>query len=580
MRILFNPLNIPYKYQHFDKKANREAADPTLIYFKGKYYLFASMSAGFFYSDDMINWNYHENYNLDIYRYAPDVRQVGEYLYFCASDAGKNCTFYRSRDPLSDDFEIISEPFAFWDPDIFTDDDGRVYFYWGCSNNKPIYGVEMNPETMTPIGKKKAVISANPYEHGFERVIYPGFFPQKNGVFKKLKTKLFGEKEKMPYFEGAFMNKFGGKYYLQYAAPGTEVPVYGDGVYVSDKPLGPFTYQAHNPFSSRPLGFITGAGHGSTIEDEHGNIWHASTMKISVNHIFERRIGLFPAGVDKDGILFCNQNFADYPLEIPEGKFDPMSVKPKWMLLSFNKSAKASSSLSNHSPELALNEQIETWWCADGCKGEWYELDLEDVYDVRAVQLNFADNEIPAMKISNSERSGLGSNRRYIAKNENNHTRFLLEGSEDGENWFTLADKRNADTDLSHDFMIFEDGVKVRYLKVMAEELPYNQNFALSGFRVFGNGNGEKPAKAQNVKAAVCAGDKLKADIAWDKVEGADGYNVRIGIAPDKLYTSYQVYVENFLNVTCLNKGQEYYVCVDSFNENGITEGDIVKMVM
>ena len=43
-RILINPLNIPYQFQHYNKQASREAADPTLILFKGRYYLFASMA--------------------------------------------------------------------------------------------------------------------------------------------------------------------------------------------------------------------------------------------------------------------------------------------------------------------------------------------------------------------------------------------------------------------------------------------------------------------------------------------------------------------------------------------------------
>lgn len=120
MNTYCNPINIPYKYQHFKNVANREAADPTLIYFKGKYYLFTSMTAGFYYSDDMINWKYHQNYDLDIYRYAPDVRQIGDYLYFCASNAGEKSRFLRSRDPLSDDFELVSSPFPFGIPISFT----------------------------------------------------------------------------------------------------------------------------------------------------------------------------------------------------------------------------------------------------------------------------------------------------------------------------------------------------------------------------------------------------------------------------------------------------------------------------
>ena len=57
------------------------------------------------------------------------------------------------------------------------------------------------------------------------------------------------------------MTKYNGKYYLQYAAPGTEFNVYADGVYEGDSPLGPFHLAKNNPYSFQPGGFITGAGH-------------------------------------------------------------------------------------------------------------------------------------------------------------------------------------------------------------------------------------------------------------------------------------------------------------------------------
>src|SRR5699024_11949042 len=98
--------------------------------------------------DDLLHWEFHPDPGLLIYDYAPDVRQVGEYLYFCASRKGKNCPILRSKDPLHEPFEQVSAPFAFWDPDLFLDDDGRVYLYWGCSNTTPIWGVEMDPKTM------------------------------------------------------------------------------------------------------------------------------------------------------------------------------------------------------------------------------------------------------------------------------------------------------------------------------------------------------------------------------------------------------------------------------------------------
>lgn len=172
MNLYCNPLNLDYGYQHYGKGAHREGADPTLIYFKGKYYMFVSMCRGFFYSDDLTNWKLHEN-NLDIYRYAPDVREIDGSLVFCASTRGKVSTFWRTDDPLSDQFEKVSEPFDFWDPDLFQDDDGRCYLYWGCDCNQPIFAIELDRKTLLPIGDKKEVIKADVTTRGWERPVYP-----------------------------------------------------------------------------------------------------------------------------------------------------------------------------------------------------------------------------------------------------------------------------------------------------------------------------------------------------------------------------------------------------------------------
>ena len=80
-----NPLDLSYRYSHMKEKearAHREGADPTLVYFKNRYYLFVSMSAGFWHGTDLLHWEFHSNTSLLIYDYAPDVRQIGDYLYF------------------------------------------------------------------------------------------------------------------------------------------------------------------------------------------------------------------------------------------------------------------------------------------------------------------------------------------------------------------------------------------------------------------------------------------------------------------------------------------------------------------
>jgi hypothetical protein len=521
----------------------------------------------------MLHWDWHENRKLTPFRYAPDVRQVGEWLIFSSSDRDPS-EIYRTKDPLSDDFEKLSEPFPFWDPNTFQDQDGRVYFYWGCANTTPIYGQEFDPETMTPIGEKKELIFGREKEHGWERPDFPGR-PKgkgKEGLAMRL-YRLFmhlSGSDKKPFIEGAFMNKWQGRYYLQYAAPGTELATYGDGVYVGAGPLGPFSYQAHNPFSSKPGGFITGAGHGSTIEDEYGNLWHASTMRISVNANFERRLGLFPAGLDKDGILFCNQNFADYPLEIPEGKFDPQSIKPRWMLLSYKKSAEASSSLEGHGPELALNEDIRTSWCARGSDGEWYCLDLGGEYEVYGIQVNFADVNVPMLEVDKSLRSNVYTSNRYIDPDPSLRTRYLLEGSRDGSSWTVLADKQSAETNLPHDYIELE-GIQLRYVRVTAGKLPYGEPFALSGLRVFGYGSEEAPERVMEFETE--RPDAMTARLSWQAADRAIGYNVRYGTAPDKLYSSHMVYGQTEVLLTMLNAGQKYYAAVDAFGEGGVRKG-------
>ncbi len=593
-----NPLDLGYRYQHMKERktlSHREGADPTLILFKGVYYAFVSMSAGFWYSRDLLNWDFRPAENLLIYDYAPDVRQIGDYLYFCASRRDKNCPILRTKNPLEEAFEEVSAPFPFWDPDLFQDDDGRVYLYWGCTNTQPIWGVEMDVQTMRPIGEKVPLIYGRETALGYERpgdngvvdkessVVYQHLKHMFNPVTQRIEfpegmqsmgnfsaeamTAMFLAVGK-PYIEGAFMTKHDGKYYLQYACPGTQYNTYADGVYVSEHPLGPFTLQESNPYSSKPGGFITGAGHGSTIEDVYGNLWHASTMRISINHDFERRIGLFPAGFDKDGVLYCNQNFADYPHEVPAGKFDAAAQQPKWMLLSYNKKVTASSGAH---PELAVDENIRDWWSADtAAPGQWICVDLGKTEDVRAIQVNFADEALSPEFPAEEYGSDRGDRRIELSPQISHYT---VEASTDGESWTLLEDVAR---ECSNGYYEYKDGISARYIRLTGGALPYNQVMRVSGLRVFGNGSGEKCAAARATAERL---NDLEALVSWGHLENAQGCNVRYGVAPDKLYLSWMVYGADEVKLTTLIKGQEYYAAVDSFNENGITPGEIIKVV-
>lgn len=600
MKYYCNPVNINYRYQfNADQRKNkisicREAADPSMISFKGKYYIFASMTLGVWVSDDLVHWENHKlSSELPLYDYAPDVRVMGEYVYFCASKRGENCDRYRTKEIINGPYEKIEGTFDYWDPNLFVDDDGRVYFYWGCSNETPIWGVELNPETMEPMGEKRELISGNPKKYGYERVgednsrlpkseaeievafqhfvkaqgtpieqIPPQYVPLIKGMFTD-----------KPYIEGAWMDKRQGKYYLQYAFAGTQYNTYGDGVYVSDSPLGPFVLAENNPYSYHPGGFMPGAGHGSTMEDLFGNIWHTATMRISVNHDFERRVGIWKAAYDEDGELCCNQRYGDWPIAVGDGKDDDIWANPEWMLLSYGKRVSASSYVEGKEPNLVCNENVQNWWQAKtNHTDEWLLMDLGKEMDVRGIQVNFADDEI-MIPVPGKIRGTTQA--RYIEEAELK-TQYLLEGSLDGEEFFVLEDKRESSSDLSHDFLVWEKGIKTRFVKISHMKVPYDQNPCISGLRVFGKCGGELPQQANYTIERISAIDMnvqiLNPEIS--STAGPVGYNILWGQDKDKLYHSYLTY-EPVKRIGALVEGKSYFVRVDTFNQCGITEGKV-----
>jgi len=534
-----NPMNLSYRFC-LDAPSRREAADPTMVTFKGEYYLFASKSGGYFHSTDLINWDLISTNDLPLEDYAPTAVVMKDTLYFMAS-ASPTVKIFKTADPKSGKWKIANAafPIGMIDPDLFVDDDGRLYFYYGCSNVNPIQVVELDTKTLNPIGKPVAVINSDKKNYGWER----------SGDYNEVGNN--------PWIEGAWMTKRDGKYYLQYAGPGTEYKSYSDGVYVADKPLGPFKLAVHNPFSYKPEGFIAAAGHSSTFQDKFGNYWHISTMTISQKHMFERRLGLFPTFFDKDGVMYAYTGFGDFPFKVPTKKIsDPTELFPNWMLLSYNKPVEVSSELPNHPKAYAADEEIRTFWSAKtGDKGEWISMDLQKESTVNAVQINYAENETKTM-----------------GRQPDIYYQYLLEYSSDGKTWKALADKTQNKTDVPHDYIELAKPVKARYIKLTNYHMA-DGTFALAGLRVFGNGGGKEPSEVKNISLKRLETDRCVVDLNWTKTPGAIGYNIRYGTSKDKLYQNYQVLGTEKVSIRSLNALQKYYFTIDAFNENGITKG-------
>jgi hypothetical protein len=450
-----------------------------------------------------------------------------------------------------------------WDPALFLDDDEKLYLYYGSSGTLPVKGVELDRKTFHPIGdqkryeeiykasdvhdKQKAVgeirelVGLQPEVHGWERF----------GMNNDDPVAPWGH-----FIEGAWMNKHNGRYYLQYGAPGTEFKVYGDGVWVADHPLGPFNYQKHNPFAYKPGGFIMGCGHGNTFQDIFGNYWHTGTCMISVKYKFERRIGLYPTGFDNDGVLFTNTAFGDYPTFLADSLSDHIQGRfTGWMLLSYKKGLKASSIDSTYKTENAFDEDIRTYWSArTGKPGEWLQVDFGRNMRVNAIQINYADHKA-----------------NQYGKAMDLYHQYKIYHSENGVNWTLLVDKSYNDRDVPHDYAELAKPVICRYLKLENIHVATGL-FAISGFRVFGNGLGEKPSPVKEFAVKRSKEDPRNALIIWNPVPEAYGYNIYYGIDPSKLYNCITVNGANDYDFRGMDIGTEYYFSIQALSENGISD--------
>ncbi len=557
-RTYCNPLNIDYGYNaipNFTVTGNHRAtADPVIVLFKDKYFLFSTNQYGYWWSEDLYNWKfiyreflkpYHKVYDELC---APGAIAMGDTLFLIGSTYTKDFPLWMSSNPTVDEWKEAVDSFQVgaWDPSFFLDDDGKLFIYFGSSNTYPIYGQEIDRKTLQPIGERKELIRLHDDLHGWER-----FGEHSDNTFLR------------PFIEGAWMNKYNRKYYLQYAAPGTEFSGYGDGVYISDNPLGPFEYQKHNPFSYKPGGFARGAGHGATFQDKSGNYWHVSTIAISVKNNFERRIGLWPAGFNNDDILYCNTSYGDYPHYLPSGKSDHLQSRfTGWMILNYNKPVKVSSVLGGYAPNFAVDENIKTYWsAASGEKGEWLETDLSNFYSVYAVQINYADQ--------NAELKG---------KHTDLFHQYIIYHSNDGRKWEILVDKSKNKTDVPHDYVELPNPVQARYLKIENVHVPTGK-FALSGFRVFGKGSGNVPDTVENFIVLRGESERRNAWIKWKQSDDAVGYTIYTGSEPDKLYNNILIYNLNEYYFTGMDRDRAYYFQIEAFNENGISNRSKVVKV-
>ena len=540
MHTYCNPINVDYTYMIYNSDKDisyRSGADPAVVEFRGEYYMFVTRSMGYWHSTDLQHWDfiYPEKWYFQGSN-APAAHNYKDSVLYITGDPSGSMSILYTDDPKRGDWKAVpSILHNLQDPALFIDDDGAAYIYWGSSNLYPIRGQRLNKDhRFIRFGGVDSLFNKDMDKHGWER---------------------FGENnsDTIPgYIEGPWMTKHNHKYYLQYGAPGTEFNVYADGVYVSDHPLGPFEYAPNNPVSFKPGGFMNGAGHGSTVKGPQGRYWHFASMALSANVNWERRLCMFPLFFDEDDLMWSDTNFGDYPHYVPSesGKAGEFTG---WMLLSYKKPVTVSSSAGDHTPEKLTDEQVKTYWlAADNGSGQWAAIDLEKPGMVYALQINYFDHK--------SDLYGRIPGLRH---------RYVVEGSLNGWDWEVVIDKSNSYKDNPNDYVELPQPARIRYLRYRNIEVP-TPHLAISDIRVFGIGEGKKPETVTGFEVKR-EDDRRDAMISWNKQKNVQGYNIRWGISPDKLYSSWLVYDNDKLFLKALTTDQEYYFTIEAFNENGIS---------
>lgn len=459
-RTYCNPLALPdYPLGIFSiNKGNpsqqdfREMADPSVLYHEGKWYLYPSCGRVYV-SEDFATWSVH---HLDScpFSYAPTVAYYKGMFYWLACGT----SLYSSPSPTGPFTELgklrkpSGEEFTTADPMIFVDDDQRVYLYWGIAG-PGIFGAELDPNNLCRlVTEPKVLIRYNP-EHEWERF----------GVFH--------ENINRSFVEGSWMLKAGQTYYLTYAAPGTEISSYAMGAYIGETPLGPFRYQKRNPISRQQHGLIRGPGHGCIVKGPNGTLWAFYTLNVCYAHMFERRIGMDPAGIDENGELFVREA-SEIPQMVPGTSLVPERGNNAGILpVTCGLPAKATSCAPGRDAIYAVDDSMLTWWQPEaGDLKRQLTIDLHELFYLSSARLIWRD---VGLNVQNGVLPG--------------PFRYKIEASLyiDSDQWSTVLDCSGNDRDYVVDYREFEE-TSARAVRLTAVGAPDGIEPGVINFTMFG----------------------------------------------------------------------------------------------
>lgn len=431
----------------------RELADPSVIYHDGRWIMYPSVSMAYV-SEDFINWEKHTVTPEKIGDgYAPSVVEHNGkfYLIGCFSH------LYVSDDPLGPfvplgpvckpDGESIEK--VIFDPMLFSDE-GELYLYYHVKG--ALVGSRLEGTDPTQMATEPKKLAGKRPDQEWER---------------------YGEYNEDPrrsFMEGVWMFRHGDTYYLTFTGPGTANGTYAIGTYKGKSPLGEFSYQESNPVLRKPGGVVPGSGHGSIVRGPDNTLWAFTTSVVGNYFVFERRISLFPVGIDEKGDLF-GYPARDLPQYAPGALVHPETGnETEWLPVSVRTIARASSSAPGRTADYAIDDYCRTWWQpAPQDTLPSLFIDLKALYDVAGVRIMWAE---PGLDHRKGILAGPIRYRILYRRNRN-------------DNWKEAVDCSANDRDMLIDYRVFEP-LRARFLKLEITGSPAGVNPGVLEFTAFG----------------------------------------------------------------------------------------------
>ena len=216
--------------------------------------------------------------------WAPDAvyKNGNYYLFFPARDKDGIfrigvATSKHPAGPFQAEPDYIPGSYSI-DPAVLVDDDGKAYLYygglWGGQLEKWQSGQfnqeEADPDLNGPaLGPMIAELS--------DDLLSFQTTPQMISIVDEEGKPLLAKDEERRYFEGPWVHKYNGHYYLSYSTGSTHYLVYA----ISKDPKGPFTYQGR--ILEPVIGWTT---HHSIVQfkDKWYLFYHDSSLSGGVNH--------------------------------------------------------------------------------------------------------------------------------------------------------------------------------------------------------------------------------------------------------------------------------------------------------